>query len=90
MQLKRKFAILAVPAVLAIAGGAIAVNAATTPTPSPASSSQKDTGTENQAGEVETAGQAGEVETANEAGDQGQNGHADTGDNVDHQSGANE
>jgi hypothetical protein len=82
MQIKRKFAILAVPAVLAIAGGAIAVNAANAPTPSPASS-QKETGTANEAGEVETANEAGETGTAN------QSGHSDVGE-VDHQSTGNE
>ena len=88
MSFKRKFAILAVPAVLVLAGGAIAVHAAT-PNPSPASS-QKDTGTENQASETEAANQAGEVETANQAGDQGQSGHNDTGAQADHQFDGNE
>lgn len=88
MHFKRKFAILAVPAVLVLAGGAVAVHAAT-PNPAPASS-QNESGTENQAGEVETANQAGEVETANQAGDQGQSGHNDTGDQVDHQFNGNE
>lgn len=86
MQFKRKLAILAVPAVLALAGGAIAVNAANTPTPTPPSS-QKETANEpaeaNQAGEVETANEAGETGTAN------QTGHADTGE-VDHQATGNE
>ena len=81
MQLKRKLAILALPAVLAIAGGAIAVNAATTPSPTP-KSSQKETANEpaeaHQVGEGETAHDAGEIGTA------GQTGHNDVGE-VDHQ-----
>ncbi len=98
MTFKRKFAILAVPALLALAGGAVAVHAATTPKPTPAAA-QTEAGTENQAGEVETANQAGETEKANQAGevdqadqagDQGQSGHDDTGTQNDHQSTGNE
>jgi hypothetical protein len=98
MSFKRKIAILAVPALLVLAGGAVAVHAATTPKPTPAAS-QSETGTENQAGEVETANQAGETEKANQsgevdqadqAGDQGQSGHNDTGTQDDHQSTGNE
>lgn len=89
MNFKRKLAILAVPAILAVAGGAIAVHAATTPGPSNPSAANE-SAIENQAGEVETANQAGEVEQANETGAQGQSGHADTGDQVDHQATGNE
>jgi hypothetical protein len=89
MSFKRKFAILAVPALLALAGGAVAVHAASTPKPAPAAT-QNDSGTENQAGETEAANQAGEVETANQAGDQGQSGHNDTGAQADHQFDGNE
>lgn len=90
MNFKRKFAILAVPALLALAGGAVAVHAASTPKPPTPTATQIETGPENQAGEVETANQAGEVDQADQAGAQGQSGHSDTGDQVDHQSTGNE
>ena len=92
MSFKRKFAILAVPALLVLAGGAVAVHAGTTPKPTPAAS-QSEIGTENQAGEVEKANETGAVEQADQAGDQGQSsqsGHSDSGDQVDHQSTGNE
>src|SRR5713101_2434225 len=89
MRFNRRVAILAVPAILALAGGALAVHAASTPPPAPASS-ENESGTENQA--EDQAGQAGEVETANQAetetnqaGDRGQSGHNDSGDQADHQ-----
>jgi hypothetical protein len=88
MNLKRRFAILAVPAVLAMGGGALAVHAASTPTPSPASS-ESESATEapeapTNAAPKAPAGAAGEVETADPAGDV-QSGHADPPGEVDHQ-----
>jgi hypothetical protein len=87
MQLKRKLAILAVPAVLALGGGAIAVNAANTPTPTPASS-QKEAPEAPEAPET-AAGTAAEVETADAAGDV-QSGHSDPAGEVDHQANGTE
>ena len=80
MNLKRKFALVAVPAVLALGGGALAVQASPmTPSPTPAPRSQ--TG-------VEPAEAVGTAETvdAPEAPGAADVGHADAaGANVDHQ-----
>jgi len=84
MRLDRRFAILAVPAILALAGGAVAVHAAVTPTPA---ASQGESGTESQA-EDSTASPA-KAEPADPAGDV-QSGHTDSGDQVDHQATGNE
>jgi len=80
MNLKRKFARVAVPAVLALGAGALAVHASPmTPSPTPAPQSQ--TGVEP----AETAG-AGETVDAPEAPGAADVGHADAaGANVDHQ-----
>jgi hypothetical protein len=80
MNWKRRFAIVAVPAVVALGGGAIAVHAATTPTPSPASSSPAGTHTET----ADPAEAAPKVETAEPAGAPNI-GHADANDQADHQ-----
>jgi hypothetical protein len=84
MQFKRKFVILAVPAVLALTGGAVAVNAATTPTPSPASS-QKEAPEAPEAPDTT----ASAAEPADPAGDV-QAGHSDPAGEVDHQATGNE
>jgi len=90
MEFKKKLAILAVPAVLAIAGGAVAVNAANTPTPTPAASQKEAPETPGAAEAPEaTTGAAAEVETADPAGDV-QSGHADPAGEVDHQATGNE
>jgi len=88
LQFKRRFAILAVPAVLALGGGALAVHAANTPTPSPASSQSAPEAPEA----PEAPGTAGAVETADPAGAAGdvQEGHADPAGTVDHQFEGNE
>ena len=86
MNFKRKLAILAVPSILAVAGGAIAVHAANTPGPSTPSSANE-SATENQAEDTVTT--SGTAEAADPAGDV-QSGHADTGDQVDHQATGNE
>ena len=85
MSLKRRLAILTVPAVLAIGGGALAVHAASSPTPSPASSHSEGA---TEAPEA-PAGTAAEVETADPAGDL-QSGHADPAGEVYHQATGNE
>jgi hypothetical protein len=85
MNFKRKLAILTVPAVLAVGGGALAVHAASTPSPSPASS-QKESATEP-ADKPEATSATDPVEPA---GTDGPSGHADAGDQVDHQSTGNE
>jgi hypothetical protein len=86
MNWKRRFAIIAVPAVVALGGGAIAVHAATTPTPSPASSlpAGTDTETADPSGAADPAEAAGKVETAEPAGAPDA-GHADTSAPADHQ-----
>lgn len=76
MNLKQRIAIVALPAVLTLSVGALAVHAAT-PNPAPPTS-------QAEAPEAETAGPAGEVEKADAPGDV-QSGHADTGDQADHQ-----
>jgi hypothetical protein len=86
MRLNRKFVILAVPAILALAGGALAVHAASTPTPAPAKS-QAQQPAESQTEESGTS--ATETEKADAPGDV-QSGHADTGDQADHQFEGNE
>jgi hypothetical protein len=84
MNLKRKFAILSVPAILAAGGGALAVHAASTPTPSPAASQiEKDAET------PDATEPADATEQADPAGAQG-TGHSDTAGEVDHQSTGNE
>ena len=94
MSFNRRFAILAVPAIVALGGGALAVHAASTPTPTPSKSqaqSPAESQTEdaaNQAGETETANQA--EDQVDQAGAQGQSGHEDTGANADHQFEGNE
>jgi hypothetical protein len=90
MSLKSRLAILSVPAILAVGGGAVAVHAASTPTPSPAVSqtgadTEKPDATEP-AGAAETPGAA---EQADPAGAQG-TGHADPAGEVDHQASGNE
>lgn len=86
MRLNRKFLILAVPAILALAGGALAVHAANTPTPAPAKSQAQEPA-ESQAEASGTS--ATETEKADAPGDV-QSGHADTGDQTDHQFEGNE
>jgi hypothetical protein len=84
MNWKRKFALVAVPAVLALSGGALVVQAAPT-SPSPSSPASQ-TGTEP----TETTGGAEKVD-AIEAPGAGDVGHADApGANVDHQFEGNE
>jgi len=86
MNLKRKFALVAIPAVLALGGGALAVQASTTASPSPTPAPQSQTGAEP----AETAG-AGETVDAPEAPGAADVGHADApGANVDHQFEGNE
>jgi hypothetical protein len=90
MNLKRKLAILSVPAILAVGGGALAVHAASTPTPSPATSQPAtDTETPDAAEAAGGAEPAGVVEQADPAGAAGA-GHADPAGEVDHQSTGNE
>lgn len=92
MNWKRKLAFLALPALFALAAGALAVHAASTPTPAPAAS-QNETGTENQAEDPSNA--AGQVDQP-EAGQMGasgtdaQSGHNDAGAQADHQFDGNE
>jgi hypothetical protein len=88
MRFNRRFAILAVPAILALAGGAVAVHAAVTPTPA---ASQSESGTESQAEDsaATVPGKAAPAEPADPAGDV-QSGHSDSGDQVDHQATGNE
>lgn len=83
MSLKRRLAILAVPAVLAAGGGALVVHAASSPTPSPALSHSDSSSEAPEA--PETAQPAGAAEAADPAGDV-QSGHADPAGEVDHQS----
>jgi hypothetical protein len=90
MNLKRKFAILSVPAILAVGGGALAVHAASTPTPSPAKSQPAtDAETPDAAEAAGAAEPAGAAETADPAGAAG-GGHADPAGEVDHQATGNE
>src|ERR1700682_3954610 len=96
MNLKRRFAILSVPAILAVGGGAIAVHAASSPTPSPATSqpatdTEKPDATEaaGAAEPVDAVEAAGTTETADPAGAAG-TGHADPAGEVDHQATGNE
>lgn len=70
MNLKQRVAIVAVPALVALGIGAMAVHAAATPTPTPANSQSE--GAETETGEKDAAGGV-------------QSGHADTGDQADHQ-----
>jgi hypothetical protein len=74
MNLKQLFAFVAVPAIVALGAGALAVHAATTPPPAPSNS-------QSEGAETETGG---EVEKADGPGDV-QSGHNDTGDQADHQ-----
>lgn len=75
MNLKQRFAIVAVPAIVALGvGGALAVHAATPAPPAPANS-------QSEGAETETGGG---VEKADAPGDV-QSGHNDTGDQADHQ-----
>ncbi len=82
MNLKRKFALVAVPAVLALGGGALVAQASTTQSPGPSTPApQSQTGAEP----AETVG-AGETVDAPEAPGAADVGHADApGANVDHQ-----
>jgi hypothetical protein len=73
MNLRQRIAIVAVPAIVALGVGALAVQAATTPSGSPVTAQGE--GTETETGDVETADAPGDV----------QSGHADTGDQADHQ-----
>jgi hypothetical protein len=77
MSLRRKMAILAVPVVLALAGGAVLVHAASSPSPNSPAGTQKQAGEEGQTGEVDTAGDVGQQGPADQAGDQGQQGPGD-------------
>lgn len=82
MTLKRRLAILTVPAVLAAGGGALVVHAASSPTPSPALSHRDST---TEAPEAPEAAQpAGAADAADPAGHV-QSGHADPAGEVDHQ-----
>jgi hypothetical protein len=75
MNLKQRFAILALPAIVALGvGGALAVTAATPAPPAPANSQSEGAETETGGGD-EKADAAGDV----------QSGHNDTGDQADHQ-----
>ena len=86
MNWKRKFAIVAVPAVLALAGGALVVQAAETPSPSPTYSTAKTVEATEPA--TETAETTTETVEAPGAADLG---HADTANaEVDHQFDGNE
>jgi len=85
MNLKRKFALVAVPAVLALGGGALAVQASTTQTPGPSTPASQ-TGAEP----TEAIGGTEKVDTT-EAPGTPDVGHADApGANVDHQFEGNE
>ena len=91
MDWKRRLIILAVPATLAVAGGAMVVaHAANSPTPPPAQSQTTDpaepadtTGTADPAEATGTTETADPAEPAGAAGTQ--SGHADPAGNVDHQ-----
>jgi len=82
MSFKRKFAIVAVPAVLALAGGAIAVHAAT-PNPAPTTSAS-DTADPAEATTGETPA-APEKPDAPEAPGTTDVGHADPAGDVNHE-----
>jgi len=91
MNWKRNFALLAVPAVLALGGGALAVQAASSPAPStPASQSQTGAAPAEATEPAEAVG-AAEAVDAPEASGAPDVGHADApGANVDHQFEGNE
>jgi hypothetical protein len=75
MNLKQRFAILAVPAIVALGvGGALAVTAATPAPPAPANS-------QSEGAETETGGAAEKDDGPGGV----QSGHNDTGDQADHQ-----
>jgi hypothetical protein len=73
MNLRQRIAIVAVPAIVALGVGAMAVQAAPTSSSSPATAQGE--GTETETGDVEKADAPGDV----------QSGHSDTGDQADHQ-----
>lgn len=77
MNFRRKMAILAVPVVLALAGGAAVVHGAASPTPNAPGGTENQAGEDGQTGEVDKAGDVGQQGTADQAGDQGQVGPAD-------------
>ena len=81
MNFNQKVAILAVPALLAVSAGDLAVHAASTAGPSPASS-QSEGGTEP----AEKPESASATDPIGPAGSADQSGHTDSGDQVDHQS----
>jgi hypothetical protein len=89
MNLKRRLAILSVPAVLAMGGGALAVHAASTPAPSPATSQPAETEAPDAPEAAGTAEATGAAEKADPAGAAGA-GHADPAGEVDHQAAGNE
>ena len=91
MNWNRKFAILAVPAILAVGGGALAVHAASTPTPAPTSSQPKTGAEPAEAADPAEAKEAPEAADPAEAAGGADKGHADpAGATVDHQFEGNE
>ena len=88
MNWKRKFAIVAVPAVLALAGGGLAVQASQTPPPSPLSTTTSSPEKVDATEAAETPETTEPVEAPGAA----DLGHADTGANAqaDHQFEGNE
>jgi hypothetical protein len=90
MNLKSRLAILSVPAILAVGGGAVAVHASSTPPPLPAASQTGADTEKPDATEPAAAAEAtGAPEQADPAGAQG-TGHADPAGEVDHQATGNE
>jgi hypothetical protein len=88
VNLRRKLAIVAVPAVLAISGGAIAVHAASTPNPTPQNAAPAAAEPAEATG-TETTGTAETPETP-EAPGTPDVGHADPAGDVQHEATGNE
>ncbi|HEV2035609.1 MAG TPA: hypothetical protein VGU71_15690 [Candidatus Dormibacteraeota bacterium] len=88
MNLRRKLAIVAVPAVLALSGGAIAVHAASTPNPTSQNAAPKTAEPAETPG-AETPGTA-ETPEAPEAPGTLDVGHADPAGDVQHEATGNE
>jgi hypothetical protein len=88
MNFKRKIAIVAVPAVLALGGGALAVHAASTPNPTPKSTAPS-AAEPAEANGAETQGTAEKPE-APEAPGAADVGHADPAGGVNHEAAGDE
>jgi hypothetical protein len=80
MNLRGKMAILAVPVVLALAGGAVVVHGAASPGPKAPAATEKDVPEGSQATGADPAGDQGQQGAADQAGDQGQQGPGDQSD----------